>query len=169
MSLNYVSLASNINDNYNSLKNNKQQDNPNQVPYPSNPGTAWMDNYIIDYDTDANNGVFSAASVVMISQPELLRFDNTGSSCSGPTMWAAKLVAYWEAQITPGTPQIDTITSITNDAAKIQTPIEGYLCSAVSTLKNPPYEEVFQFIETQVKTIIWTVNEQGGSYTVTIS
>lgn len=169
MSLNYVTLAANMNGTYDTLKSTKQQDNPNQVPYPSNPGTKWMDDYIVFYDTDANAGTFSAASVVMASMPSLLIFDNNASACSGPTMMAAKLASYWIAQVTPGTPQIDTILSVSNDAAKIQTPIETWLCSQTSTLSAPPYEALFNYIESQVKTIVWTVTEQGGSYSVTIS
>lgn len=169
MSLDYVTLASNMNSTYDTLKNTKQQDNPNQVPYPSNPGTKWMDDYIVYYDNDANNGTFSKTSVVMTSLPSLLIFDNNSSSCSGATMMAAKLAAYWSAQVTPGTPQIDSILSVSNDASKIQPIIESYLCARTSVSTPPPYEELFQTIENAVKTIVWTVTETGGSYTVTIS
>lgn len=84
MPLNYVELSKNVNNMYLQQKITDQQSNPNQVPYPKNPGTEWMDNYIVQYDSDANNGVFTMPAVVMISMPEMLRFQYT--TCPGPDM-----------------------------------------------------------------------------------
>lgn len=171
MSLDYITLSSNILSTYTSQKNNRIQDNVNQVPYPAPVGTEWMDNFVIRYDQDSNNGVFSASSVIMVSNPEILRFDNNSQSCGGPTMMAAKIVEYWKSQVTPGTPTMTSIQSIENDAQKILSPIENYLCSYPGGIESsPPYEHLFNFIEQQVKTIIWTVTEEGnGPYTVTIA
>lgn len=178
MALDYVTLSANILSKYVEQKDQRRSDNVKQISYPylDNPtsGTVWMDNYVDDYDTDANNGVFSAASVVMISQPELLRFNNYAVACGGDDMMAAKISEYWMAQVTFGSPQMDGIISITNDAAKIRAPIENYMCSYPGGQESTPYyEHLFKFIEQQVKTIIWTVTELSGgvptSYTVTIS
>ena len=196
MALDYVSLSLNITNYYDSLKTDTQQDNPEQVPYPKDPvnppGTwliepvydefetlitpgvplpedKWISNYIIAYDNDANNGIFTAPSVVMVNKPELLIFI-ANSVCSGPDMLAAKISEYWQAQLTPGTPISGGIQNITNDAAKIQAPIENYLCTlGTMTETTPYYEHLFQFIELQVKTIIWTVTESLSTYTVTIT
>lgn len=149
-----------------------QQSNPNQVPYPKNPGTEWMDNYILQYDADANNGVFTMPAVVMISMPEMLRFQYT--TCPGPDM-PKKIADYWKAQVTPGSPQVcSSIVSISNDAQKIQEPIAAYMCGwAINNESNPPYAHLFEFIENQVKSIVWTIEEVGPecktSYTVSIS
>ncbi|WXB47875.1 hypothetical protein WCWAEYFT_CDS0173 [Vibrio phage VB_VaC_TDDLMA] len=171
MSLDYVSLSSNVLATYTSQKNNRIQDNVNQVPYPAPVGTEWMDNFIIRYDQDANNGVFSASSVIMVNNPELLRFDNNGQVCGGANMMAAKISQYWKSQVTHGTPVISSIQSVYNDAQKIQAPIENYLCNYPGGIESSPhYEHLFNFIEQQVKTIIWTVDEVGHSpYSVTIS
>lgn len=174
MALNYVSLSANILSKYTEQKDNRIQDNENQVPYPAPVGTEWMDNYVLRYDQDANNGVFSAASVVMVSSPELLRFNNYAVACAGDDMMAAKISEYWISQVTFGEPQMDGIVSITNDAAKIRAPIENYMCSYPGGIESSPYyEHLFNFIEQQVKTIIWTVTELSGGvptpYTVTIS
>lgn len=171
MSLDYVSLSANILSTYTSQKNNRIQDNLEQVPYPAPVGTEWMDNFIFRYDEDSNNGVFSASSVIMINNPELLRFDNNGQICGGPNMMAAKISEYWKSQTTHGTPVISSIQSVSNDAQKIQAPIENYLCTYPGgTESSPHYEHLFNFIEQQVKTIIWTVDEVGHSpYSVTIS
>lgn len=174
MALNYSSVASQMANMYVGLKEDKTQDNPNQVPYPIDPGTAWMDNYISFYDTDSNAGDFSMASVVMVPMSELLRFDNQGSVCDGDDMMAAKISEYWVAQVTPGEPQIGSaIVSVSNDAAKIRSTISAYLCSQESTLKTPSYEHLFEFIESEVNSIIWTVTELVGgspsSYSVTIA
>ena len=140
MALNYVSLSSNMNSIYDTMKN-----------APTAPtGTTWMDNFIVLYDNYANAGVFTNGRVTMTSLPNLLTFDNTVSSCSGPTMLAASVTNYWKAQIN------GSGGSISNDAAKIQAPIEGYLCSTSSTESSPYYEDLFLFIETQVKGIVWS-------------
>ncbi|UOK16788.1 hypothetical protein [Vibrio phage phiKT1024] len=171
MSLNYISLSANILSTYNSQKDNRIQDNLEQVPYPAPVGTEWMDNFIIHYDNDANNGVFSSPSVIMKSDPEILRFNNNGQVCGGTDMMASRIASYWESQLTFGTPQYSSITSITNDASKIKQPIEDYLCSYPGGSESSPYyEHLFLFIESQVKTIIWTVTENGQPpYTVSIS
>ena len=174
MTLNYVTVSANMDSAYDALKNDKIQDNPNQVPYPRAPLTQWMDAFKTNYDNDANNGTFSEANVVMTPMPALLEFDNTGSTCSGPNMMAAKIAQYWAAQVTPGTPQHKTsITNVVNDAAKIEAPIQAYLCGSTSVLSTPHYEHLFLFIENQVKTIIWQVTEADGggsaTYPVTIS
>ena len=129
MALDYVSLSANILSKYTEQKDNRIQDNPNQVPYPAPVGTEWMDNYVIRYAQDANNGVFSAASVVMVSSPELLRFNNYAVACGGDDMMAAKIAEYLVAQVTPNEPQYSGIISVSNDAAKIRAPIENYMCS----------------------------------------
>lgn len=178
MALNYVELSELVLDTYEQQKVQKKQDNENQVPYPylvsPTSSTVWMDNYVLRYDQDANNGVFSAASVVMVSSPELLRFNNYAVACAGDDMMAAKISEYWISQVTFGEPQMDGIVSITNDAAKIRAPIENYMCSYPGGIESSPYyEHLFNFIEQQVKTIIWTVTELSGGvptpYTVTIS
>lgn len=174
MSLNYVQVSSDVLGTYTTQKNNLIQDNPNQPPYPAPVGTEWMDNYIVHYDNDANNGVFSAPSVVMVSSPEILRFDNLSAVCGGDNMMAAKISEYWISQVTFGQPQYVSIVSITNDAAKIRAPIENYLCTYPGGQESSPYyEHLFNFIEQQVKTIVWTVTEFDGSanvdYPVTIS
>lgn len=165
MSLNYIQLSNELNNYYKTMKNNLVTDlQPNQKPYPANPSPAyeWVDNYINVYDTDANNGVFSATSVVMLSSPSTLRY------IPGVYNAMAKPITdYWKLQLTQGAPMYDGIVSITNDAAKIEAPISAYLNSLTSTLKTPSYEHLFSYIETQVKTIIWTVTETSGTSTVT--
>jgi hypothetical protein len=164
MGLNYQLVASTMSDEYDSIK---------QTPdVPAAP--RWMDAYKSAYDGDANNGTFSLPAVVMTSNPSLLEF-NVSNSVSTAQEMAKSLADYWSYQVTPGTPQNCTaITSVTNDASKIETPILNYLTSLGNTERLPQYEHLFQFIEDQVKTIIWTVNEADGtgcstSYTVSIS
>lgn len=167
MSLNYVTLSSNILATYNTQKNNLIQDNGNQVPYPAPVGTEWMDDYITHYDNDANNGIFSLNSVIMTSNPELLRFDNYIQACNGDDMMGAKISEYWISQTAFGVPQYDGIISITNDASKIRAPIENYICSLIGNIEYTPYyEHLFSYIENQVKSIIWTVTEQNGASTI---
>lgn len=175
MSLNFPVVSSQMNDIYTGLKLDKQSDNVNQVPYPKAPGTQWVVAFKMYYDSDSIAGTFSKASVVMVSRPALLDFINTGNSCaSAPTNMAKVITDYWVSQLAFGTPQILTsIVSITNDASKINAPIKDYLCTQVSTLKTPSYNHIFQYIENQVKSIIWTVTEKDSttttSYPVTIS
>jgi len=140
MALNYVSLSSNMNNIYDIMKTTPD----------SSAGTTWMDNFIIIYDNYANAGTFTNGRVTMTSLPNLLTFDNNAGTCSGATMLAASITNYWKAQI------IGSGGSISNDAAKIQTPIETYLCSRISVESSPPYEDLFLFIETQVKGIVWS-------------
>lgn len=175
MSLNFITVSANMNNTYTALKTDTQADNANQVPYPKAPGTKWVDDFKLYYNSNSMAGTFSQASVIMVSLPALLSFVNTSNSCAGAADNMAKAISdYWVAQITKGAPQVYTIiTSVTNDASKISATIKSYLCSQVSTSKSPNYEHIFQYIENQVKTIIWTVNETNGtlstSYTVSIS
>lgn len=174
MPLDFSSLSENINNTYVEMKTNLVE-NPTGKPSPKPPGTEWMDSYILNYDNDANNGVFSMASVVMSSLPNDLIFDTSTPVCGGPDKMGMKISDYWAAQTEMGEPQVGvSIASVVNDAAKIGPLIEAYLCSVVSEVSNPPYASLFEFIELQVKTIIWTVTELSptGSpivYPVTIS
>jgi hypothetical protein len=198
MPLNYVQLSANIDNHYESLKLDKRQDNPKQVPYPIDTLEKlvplyplyppypivpiepqiildpWMKNYVISYDDDANNAIPTAPSVDIISLPELLIFTNS-ATCGGPDMMAAKISEYWQAQLTFGAPVYNGIISIVNDAAKIKPIIETYMCTlgTYTAASEPHYEHLFQFIENQVKTIIWTVTEVVGSgttsYQVTVT
>jgi hypothetical protein len=164
MSLNYSALASSINTEYEDIKTTPD------IP----AGPRWMEHYKTSYDGDAMAGTFSAASVVMVSNPSLLEF-GVSNDPSTNSNWGASLASYWSSQLTPGVPQVcGAITSVTNDASKIESPIISYLASLGDTERNPPYEHIFEFIENQVKSIIWTVTESDGSpcnstYTVTIS
>lgn len=172
MSLNFITVSLNMTNAYTALKTDTQFDNPNQVPYPKAPGTKWIDDFKLHYDNNSNAGTFSFTSVVMVSLPALLSFIGTSNSCAGTAANMAKAISdYWAAQLTPGTPRFSSITSVTNDATtKINVNIKNYLCAQVSTTKTPNYEHLFQYIENQVKTIVWTVSEtNNGSYTVTIS
>jgi hypothetical protein len=171
MPLNYSSLSANILSTYLDQKNNLILDNEKQTPYPAPPGTEWMDNYVTNYDQDALSGVFSLPAVIMVSNPGLLRFSYTPR----PTTMATQLASYWSSQLTPGAPQFcSSIVSVTNDAAKIEAPIRSYLLGSYNGSElTPHYEHLFQFIESQVKSIIWTISESSKdcskTYTVTIS
>ena len=174
MTLNYVSLASTTNTLYNSLKE-CTEGTGDQVKYPADPGTAWIDAFKTNYDADAIAGTFDFASVVMESKPTLLAFDNTGNTCtpSGTSLGEA-LQNYWVSQLKVGTPQYkSTISSITNNASSfLASDIDGYLCGVTSILQEPSYENFFKFIEDKVKTIEWSVTEVGPdstTYTVKIS
>jgi len=177
MPLNFITVSANMNSVYTSLKLDKKSDNANQVPYPKTPLTQWIDAFKLHYDTDSNAGIFSKVSVKMVTNQPLLGFVNTGNSCAGPATNMAKAISdYWVAQLTKGTPTVlDVIVSVTNDAGKINAPIKSYLCSQVSTSKTPNYEHLFQYIESQVKTIVWTVEEKNTAgdtttiYSVSIS
>lgn len=175
MSLVFSTVSANMANVYTALKTDKITDNINQTPYPRPPLTQWMDGFKLHYDTNSIAGTFSEANVVMVSMQSLLGFVNIGPSCDVVAgNMSNAIAAYWTAQVTPGAPQhLSAISSITNDAAKIAAPIKAYMCSQTSTLKTPSYEHLFQFIENQVKTIIWTVKETDyvitNSYPVTIS
>lgn len=177
MSLNFVTVSANMSGVYTALKDDKTSDNANQTPYPKAPSTQWIDGFKTHYNSNSIAGTFTKASVVMVSMPALLGFVNIGPSCDivGGNM-AKAITDYWTAQITKGTPQVlDVIDSVTNDASKISAPIKSYICSQTSTSKTPSYEHLFQYIENQVKAIVWTVTEKNtagtstSTYTVTIS
>ena len=163
MALDYVTLASNVNNVYNEIKD------PN---FTGDPKTYFMEQQSIKYDTDANNGDLSADSVVLHSNPTSLHFDVINDVITA-TRWADVIRDYWVGQTDFGTPQYGgTITSIVNDATKIHTPIVDYLLSLTSVPKDPPYEHVYEFLENQVKSIIWTVTEidaSGNTQTYTVN
>lgn len=178
MSLVYTSVALNMTNVYNALITDTTSTG-DQTPYPKQPLTQWMDGFKLHYDTNSIAGTFSEANVVMVSMPALLGFDNNSkivcanNGSVGDNM-ADAIAGYWSAQITFGAPQhLTAISSISNDASKIAQPIKAYICSQTSSPKNPSYEHLFQFIENQVKTIIWTVTETNyvtySSYSVQIS
>ena len=178
MSLSYSSLSSNI---YNYINNMGTKDNPdvleNQAYYPPDPdGYEWINsNFAVNYDSDSNNGTFSETSVVMVSDVDTLKFiPDIGSSCPSTNTMAEAIGDYWIGQVTFGSPKYDSIISVSNDASKIKSIISIYMCSMEFTsASNPPYEHLFSYIETQVKSIVWTVTEQNGdsttTYTVSIS
>jgi len=153
MSLNYSAVASAISSEYNDIKQT-----------PGTPaGDRWMSFYTSTYDSDANNGSFSASSVVMVSNPSLLEF-NVSNDTSTVNNWAKSIADYWVSQVTPGSPQnCGAITSVTNDASKIESEIANYLSGLGDIERTPYYEHLFEFIENQVKSIIWTVSESDGS------
>lgn len=171
MPLNYITLSSSINSIYEQQKNNLISNNPKQTPYPAPTSTEWMDNYILLYNADAMQGVFSLPAVVMTPNPNILRF----SYLPRPTTIGTQIAAFWSGQLTPGQPQVcPAIVSVTNDAAKIGPIIDSYLLGLPGNVQNlPPYSHLFQFIESQVKTIIWTISEAGPlcatTYPVTIT
>lgn len=175
MALDYVTLSENMVSGYNELKTNLVQDNEKQTPYPSGDvGTTWMDAFKLYYDEDSNNGEFSEVSVVMVSDQPTLEFDNYLQTCNGDDMIAERISAYWSGQTTFGEPLYTSIVSISNDASKIQEPIETYICSLPGNEEyTPHYEHLFSYIEEQVKTIVWTVQELNGTtpvtYTVSIT
>jgi len=162
MALDYVTLASNMASAYDVLKAS-----------PSvNPGNSWVQSFKTYYDGDATAGTFAPAAVSMTTNQPLLDFV-VSNSTNTPTVFAKAITDYWVSQTTPGTPQFAGIISVTNDASKIETPIR-YILLGNSTLSTPPYESIFSSIETEVKSIVWTVTENlagGGttSYTVKIT
>lgn len=178
MSLVYTSVALNMTNVYNTLKTDTISVG-DQVPHPKAPLTQWMDGFKLHYNANSIAGTFSEANVVMVGMPALLGFNNISnivcaSAGSVGDNMANAIAAYWSAQITPGAPQHKSrIVSISNDAGKIAAPIKDYICSQTSTLKTPSYEHLFQFIENQVKTIVWSVTETNEitptTYPVTIS
>jgi hypothetical protein len=164
MALDYQSVASTMSAEYDSIKQT-----------PNTPaGPRWMSKYKTTYDADANSGTFSMPAVVMTSNPGLLEF-SVSNDVSTAQNWAKSLADYWSSQVTPGAPQVcAAITSVTNDASKIESPILSYLTGLGDTERLPQYEHLFQFIENQVKGIVWTISEADGSgcsttYTVSIS
>lgn len=151
MSLDYTVVSADMVSIYDTLKNDTQQDNPNQTPYPKNPGTQWMDAFKTNYDSYAIAGTMTAGLVTLTSQPSLLDFS---SSTLGTV-----ISAYWSAQTTPA----GSAVSCTNDASKIAIPIDNYLAGLGTMAESTPhYEHLFSFIETQVKTIVWTCALSGG-------
>ena len=171
MSLSYPTVSTALNNYYENMKNKVVSDlNEGQASYPPDPSpeNEWISNFASVYDIDALSGVPTETSVLIVSDVSTLSFDLI--DCSS---MASSISAYWENQLTFGTPKYDSVISITNDASKINSTISSYVCGLVSTEKNPPYEHLFLFVENEVKSIIWTVTEQNGdnteTYTVTIS
>ena len=159
MALDYVTLASDINNIYEEIKD---------PSFTEDPKTYFMEQQSIKYDADANNGDLSADSVVLHSNPESLHFDVINDTITA-TRWADVIRDYWVGQTDFGTPQYGgTINSIVNDGDKIHSNIVTYLLSLTSIPKEPPYEHIYEFIENQVKSIIWTVTEIDPSGTTHI-
>jgi hypothetical protein len=152
-----------------------------QVPFVANPAPAneWVLKFQNIYFADAQAGTPSQPSVLIAdgAGKDLLYFSVTNSA-STATAKAQSITNYWMSKLIPGIPILcgSTIVSITNDAAKIFSPIEGYMKGLSSTVSTPNYEHLYSFIEGQVKSIIWTVTELDGyqcsvptSYTVSVS
>jgi len=163
MSLNYALLSSNMNDTYDFLKNDYDTHGVNQKQFPKDPGTTWMYDFCTNYDTYAQTATFNPPAVSMISSPSLLNFTNK-------TMGTV-ISEYWAAQLIQGTPSYcSSISSISNDASKIASPIDDYLAQlGIMNESSPYYEHLFSFIENQVNSIIWTISESGSNCSSTYS
>jgi len=176
MSLNHSSVASNMSSFYNILKtdyDSKPGDNSERRNYPKDPGDKWMKKFMDVYDSDATVGTMSKPSVVLVSNKSLLEFSPPGCNLMGTA-----IANYWSSQITPGSPSAcgGGVASVVNDAAKIGPAINGYMCGLGGNYpeSKPYYNALFSFIESQVKSIIWTVTETGTgngpcTYPVTIT
>jgi len=173
MSLNYSSVASDMSDFYITLKTDYVPKSSNgRKNYPKNPSDKWVEKFMSVYDNDSISGTMSKSSVVLISNKPLLKFSPPGCNLMGTV-----IANYWSSQITPGSPAVcgGSVSSVTNDAAKIGPAINGYMCGLPGNIESKPYyNALFNFIETQVKSIIWTVTETGSNnnpctYSVTVS
>ncbi len=171
MALNSVSVASQMNSFYNTLKLNTISNSPGKS-YPDDPKTKWVDAFMSYYDKDSVNATMSKPSVVIVSMKSLLKFSPPGCDKMGTA-----IANYWAAQITPGAPSScgGSVASVVNDATKIGPLINSYMCGLPGNVESKPYYgALFSFIEAQVKTIVWTVTETGTgngpcTYTVTAS
>lgn len=175
MGISYSSIASQMTSFYNSVKtdyDSKPDDNSDRKPYPKAPGHKWVEEFMSVYDSDSTAGSMSKPSVVLVSMKSLLDFDPPGCDKMGTV-----IANYWSAQITPGAPaSCGGGVSVSNDAAKIGSAINGYMCGLGGNYPEatPYYNHLFKFIEDQVKSIVWTVVETGTgngpcSYTVSVS
>ena len=157
MALDYVALSSNM---------ATTMDN---VP-TGDDGSYWMDGWKTNFDNYALSGEFSGPGVEMESKQNLLEFVNTLNSPAVADNWADAISNYWVSQT-----KVDNSGAVSaiNDAAKIRDPIQAEiirlsLIGAPSS--NPPYQDIFSFIEAQIETIIWTVTRADSTtYTITIS
>jgi hypothetical protein len=150
----------------------------NYVNVPS-PADEWVLNFQDVYFADAQAAIPSQPSVLIADGADkALLYFSVLNGIGTATNKARAITDYWSAKLAHGTPIMCgvTIVSITNDASKIFTPIEGYMLGLTSVLTTPSYEHLYSFIETQVKSIIWTVTELDGalcadptSYPVTVS
>lgn len=173
MPLNYSDVASEMNSFYDILKTTyRSNSNPNRKLYPKDPKNKWVQEFMTKYDNDSINGTMSMASVKLVSMRELLEFSPPGCNKMG-----SAIARYWTAQVTHGVPSScgGGIASVVNDADKIGPAINAYMCGLPGNIKSTPYyESLFRFIESQVKSIIWTVTETGTgggpcTYSVTVS
>lgn len=187
MSLNSSAVASAMNTFYETQKADINDPGPNsgsgtdQVPFVNDPvpPDEWVLKHQDVYFADAQAGTPSQPSVLIADGAHhgLLYFDVLNDVVTASNK-AQSISNYWQAKLTFGTPILcgGTIVSITNDAAKIKAPIEAYLLSGGAVAQDPPYAHEYAFIESQVKTIIWTVTELDGKdcvvptdYTVTVT
>jgi len=80
---------------------------------------------------------------------------------------------YWASAVGFGIPEsgtLNTITSVTNDASKIATPIANNIINLIGIGELiPPYYHFVDAIHKEVRTIIWDVIESGGNYTVNVA
>lgn len=159
MSFNYSTVASKIKATHESIKSQYARSSA------ANSGDAanWMNTFADAYDTDANAGSFVLGNVVMTSNAGLLKFNNVGNTTGSCSAWANAIAAYWAAQLTPGAPELESIVSVSNDAAKIAGPITSSLLAMDFSSDivgfSPNYENICKIIEDQVKTIVWTIVE----------
>jgi len=91
-----------------------------------------------------------------------------------PELIGAECARYWSAAIGPGSPVSCSSITVSNDAAKIASPIAGNLRSLFGTgYLTPNYFDFVNAIHKEVKTIIWTVAESGpkcsANFVVTVS
>jgi len=181
MGLNSSSVSTNMANFYEAQKNNMVYPGGSQPPYVDYPNPS--DEFILKfqdiYFADAQSGECDKESVIISdgANKDLLYFAVQNNIITASN-FASAISNYWSAKTTHGTPLLcgNTIVSITNDASKIKTPIEAYMLGLTSSEKNPPYNHLFSFIESQVKTIIWTITELSGpecttptSYTASVS
>jgi hypothetical protein len=115
-----------------------------------------------ELDAEFQKGVTTLKNVDITTPAGSLSFSNvSGLTNDNAYKIASDVASYWAKTIAPsGTPESCRISSVVNDASKIIAPIASGLLSLYNgNIETPSYFKFCDIIISNVKTIIWQVDE----------